>query len=179
MGWLPLNLFDNVQRCAIPIPELELESEFQGFSGAMELESELNRRLKSHGGIGIGTELKVKLQDGIGIGMELNPYGIGIDQFQPFSYSEVKTLHQRQAWKPGVRAVVLGKGANVGMPIYSLSNTCPHLSLWLFRSKDVSSVMNVSRRQRFAPLVIISFGHVSKHDYHSVGYIFLSWILDL
>ncbi len=34
---------------AIPIPELELESEFRGFSGPMELESELNQRLKSHG----------------------------------------------------------------------------------------------------------------------------------
>ena len=33
------------QWCAIPIPELELESEFQGFSGPMELESELNWKL--------------------------------------------------------------------------------------------------------------------------------------
>ena len=65
----------------------------------MELESELNRRLKSHGGIGIGIELKAKSQDGIGIGMESNPYGIGIGigQFQPFLDSVVKTLHQRQA----------------------------------------------------------------------------------
>ncbi len=52
----------------------------------MELESELNRRLKSHDGIGIGIELKAKSPGGIGIGMELNPYGIGIGiaQFQPF-----------------------------------------------------------------------------------------------
>ncbi len=55
--------------CAIPIPELELEWELQGFSGPMDLESELNQRLKSHDGIGIGTELKAKSQDGIGLSL--------------------------------------------------------------------------------------------------------------
>ncbi len=109
-----VNVVWNNQWCAIPIPELELESEFRGFLGPMESESDLNWRLKSHGGTGIGIELKAKSQDGIGIGMELNPYGIGIGQFQPFLDSEVKTLHQRQARKALGRAQPsLGKGQMV------------------------------------------------------------------
>ncbi len=79
-------------------------------------------------------------------------------------------------------AVLHRKGANGGMPIYPLSNSCPHLSLWLFRSKDVN---NVNRRQRFAPVLIcfLSFfsfiffgggGHVYKNDYPSVNLVTFS-----
>ncbi len=41
---------------------------------------------------------------------------------------------------PGASAVFLGKGANGAITVYPLSNSCPHLSLWLFRSKDVKNV---------------------------------------